>query len=656
MRLFLATAAISLLAAAPAAAVPTWLPPVTLSPQSVGEVQNSVIASDAAGHLAAVWMKQTSSGPLGYRAQLSVRSPGGSFSPVINVSPESEQTLSPDVGIDGSGTATVAWDETIGGVREIKVMRVSPAGEKSGVETLSTNAQGDPRVAVNADGIAVITWRESSAVHAALRLGATQSFTDVGPISGTAATAIDTDHDVVINAAGDAVAAWVRDGNVESNRRPAGGSFSAPGDATPIAGGGNANNLVLAMAPSGQATAMWARAVVPSQIWYAERTISPTFATGGWNPAGQASPAGKAASNPAIALDAQNSGIAVWENTTDGKIQAAIRPSGGSFPAVPQDLSGTAGGLFSQVAVAPDGSAVAIWRGASAGKPAIQAARRAPGGSFGAVTDIAIGDPAPADPVVDFFNASVAVDAEGNAAAVWSRFRNGTVVNDWRLDAAGFDAAPPAFAAVSVPPSGTVGAGIGMAAAATDRWSPFSLAWSFGDGTGAPGDAVTHAFGAAGPFNVTVTATDAVGNAASAARPVVIAALILPPPTPRINSPVSVFWAKNSTRIFLLRMKIRRVPRGGKAELRCRGRKCPFRRKSSTKRRKGAITLFKDMKAGKAVRVKNRTFRPGQRLQLRITAAGHIGKVVKYRLRRGRFPVGVQFCLPLGATKPQKRC
>src|SRR5215216_1436902 len=526
---FLAASVLSLAAAAPAGAAPTWLTPVTLSPQSTGEVQRAVIASDGAGHLAAAWMKQTGSAPLRYTAQLALRSPGGGFSEVINVSQESEQTLAVDVAVDGSGTATVVWDQTVGGVSDVKAMRVMPDGTKTGVQTLAA-AGDEPRVAVNASGAAVATWRELSQIHAAVRGATTDSFTDVGAISGTASMSIKRVHDVVIDPAGNAVAAWIRDNTkVEANRRPAGGAFNAPAAADTIENTGDADNLVLAMAPGGQATAMWTRLGLNPEIRTAERTPTPSFAAGGWNAADRASPIGQKAQNASVALDAQNTAIAIWENTTIGKVEAGIRPSGGSFSGF-APLSGSAGGAFaSQVDVAPDGAAVAIWRGSSGGKPAIQAVRRAPSGEFGGVTDIAIGDPAPADPVVELFNPSVAVDAEGNAAAVWSRFRNGTGINDWRLDAAGFDAAPPAFAAVSVPPSGSVGAGIGMAAAATDRWSRFRLAWNFGDGTSAPGDAVTHAFGAPGPFRVTVIATDAVGNAASTTRPVSIAAPTVPP-------------------------------------------------------------------------------------------------------------------------------
>ena len=43
-------------------------------------------------------------------------------------------------------------------------------------------------------------------------------------------------------------------------------------------------------------------------------------------------------------------------------------------------------------------------------------------------------------------------------------------------------------------------------------------------------------------------------------------------------------------------------------------------------------------------------------MQIRVTAPGHIGKVVKFKLKRRKDPVGKVLCLPLGKTKPQKSC
>jgi hypothetical protein len=110
-------------------------------------------------------------------------------------------------------------------------------------------------------------------------------------------------------------------------------------------------------------------------------------------------------------------------------------------------------------------------------------------------------------------------------------------------------------------------------------------------------------------------------------------------------------------RIFLLRLQVTRVPKGGKAELRCvRVKKCPFKTKSSKTRRKGTITLFKEIKPSKAPGKKQRSFRAGQRLELRITAKDFIGKVVGYDLKKDKIPSGKDLCLPVGAKKPRARC
>ena len=187
-----------------------------------------------------------------------------------------------------------------------------------------------------------------------------------------------------------------------------------------------------------------------------------------------------------------------------------------------------------------------------------------------------------------------------------------------------------------------------MAAAALDRWGPVSLNWAFGDGLAGAGDAVSHAFGAAGAFNVTVTATDAAGNATSATRPIAVAA----PPPQRIDSSVSSRWGFDRRKrfIFLLRLRVKAPPQGAVAELRCKGRRCPFKRKRVSRIRRNRIDVFK------ALSKRQRRFRPRQTLQLRITAPNHIGKVVRFRLRRGKIPNGQTLCLPPGATKPQKIC
>ena len=152
---------------------------------------------------------------------------------------------------------------------------------------------------------------------------------------------------------------------------------------------------------------------------------------------------------------------------------------------------------------------------------------------------------------------------------------------------------------------------------------------------------------------MTVTARDGVGNATSRTAPVLVAA---PPPPPRIDSSVSVKWGRKGKFVYLVAMRVPGPPAGAKVELRCKGKKCPFKKRTFTKRRRGAIRVFKELKPAKVVKKKSRTFRRGQRVQVRIVADGFIGKVVNYKIPKKGTPSGKIRCLPIGATEPSKVC
>ena len=155
---------------------------------------------------------------------------------------------------------------------------------------------------------------------------------------------------------------------------------------------------------------------------------------------------------------------------------------------------------------------------------------------------------------------------------------------------------------------------------------------------------------------MTITATDAVGNATSTTRTIVVSAPPPPPPTPRIRATVQTLWAVKGRTALLLRLSMRGAPAGSRFQLRCAGKRCPFKQKSTKRVRGGRSTLFKKVGVSEAVEQRARRFRSGQRLQVRITARGHIGKVVKYKLKKGKLPTGKVRCLPLGGSKPKRRC
>src|SRR4051812_44413982 len=119
-----------------------------------------------------------------------------------------------------------------------------------------------------------------------------------------------------------------------------------------------------------------------------------------------------------------------------------------------------------------------------------------------------------------------------------------------------------------------------------------------------------------------------------------------PPPPQRIDSAVSFNWT--STRRWTLndRLSVRDVPAGAAVELRCSGHGCPGKRKT--------VTVSKSARANVHKLLRRRHLRPGARLELRITRADMIGKVVRFHVRRGRTPSWKVLCLPPGAAAPAR--
>jgi hypothetical protein len=87
------------------------------------------------------------------------------------------------------------------------------------------------------------------------------------------------------------------------------------------------------------------------------------------------------------------------------------------------------------------------------------------------------------------------------------------------------------------------------------------------------------------------------------------------------------------------------VPIGATVQITCKGKKCPFKRKRITA--KSAVV--------KLVAVfKKRRMPAGTRLEIRVTKAGTIGKVVTFTLQKKKTPKRTDRCLAIGATKPSK--
>jgi Putative metal-binding motif len=118
-------------------------------------------------------------------------------------------------------------------------------------------------------------------------------------------------------------------------------------------------------------------------------------------------------------------------------------------------------------------------------------------------------------------------------------------------------------------------------------------------------------------------------------------------PFPNITSALGNNWSVLGKKVRMTEMRARRVPAGAKGRISCKGKKCPFKKKN-VKAKRGNIDFLK------ALTKKQRKFRAGQTIEVRITARNFIGKVVRFKLKARKIPKGQTLCLPVGASRPQR--
>jgi len=112
-----------------------------------------------------------------------------------------------------------------------------------------------------------------------------------------------------------------------------------------------------------------------------------------------------------------------------------------------------------------------------------------------------------------------------------------------------------------------------------------------------------------------------------------------------VRSNFAVPTPRSSPRVRVLR--VQDAPPGAQVDVLCRGRRCPFKQRIRTVGADGTVSL---------TRLFRRPLAPGITLDVVISRPNTIAKVTRYAVRRGVVPAGRSLCLPLGATKPQKRC
>jgi hypothetical protein len=395
---------------------------------SIGGVANfPQIALDANGNAVAVWSRKNGgefSGPSDIWSSHFTPASGWSSAARIETD-DAEDALSPQVAVDPSGQAFAVWSQG----RGVWANRFAPGSGWGVAERIATGSE--PRVAVHSDGQAVAVWRGSSSISSS-RFSQETGWGVVERITAVNNSFSTSSPQIAIDASGNALTLWQKRGDGGSSQIWANRYTTTTGwgVAEPTAAGSSPQ---VAVDANGQALAVWSHTgniwagrFGPDTGWGLPERIAADYDVGD-------------AQNPRVGPDRQGNALVVW--TQAGRTWAnRFTPAGGWDLAerIATDDAGDSIDLQSpQIVVDPDGDALAVWSQLDRLGWKVWANRFTPASGWGVAETVAAVDSAESDPAPQ-----VAVDPNGNALAVWSQSQ-GLRSNMWASHAApGTDWAP----------------------------------------------------------------------------------------------------------------------------------------------------------------------------------------------------------------------
>jgi hypothetical protein len=506
------------LAATSASAAPIWLPPTDIAGPTES-ITFPQVAVNAGGDAVAIWPRDTGSETV---LETLERPAGGDWSaPEVLSEPGEEEPANVRIGLDTAGNAVAIW--SIGFGSTIRTAARPAGGDWSAPEDLSVENGRTPQLAMNAAGDAVAVWSGFDGVDDEVTWAAVRPAGGDWSPPEELSVAGESDGffpQVAIDAAGNAIAVWQRfdlsDDVVQAAVRTADGDWSAPDVLS--SPGENARSPRIAMNAAGSTVAAWS-----SLSGGTHAAVRP--AGGDWSAPKDISAAG---AEPALAVDSGGTAFALWPVTVapgEMVLQVAMHPPGGSWSA-PEDLSAPFEYFQSyNLDANPAAGVVATWtRQGGVPKNGVQAAVRPPGGDWSTPKEISAEGENSGLPDLGF-------DAAGDAIAIWGRADG----SEYVLQGAGYDFAAPRLDDLQVPAAGVAGGPVSFAVSPFDVFSLAGTSWTFGDGEGAGGDAVSHVYAAPGSYPVTVSAADGSGNVSTRTETIAIAPGPIgpPPPPPR---------------------------------------------------------------------------------------------------------------------------
>ncbi len=336
----------------------------------------------------------------------------------------------PQIAVDASGNVVAVWSQSDGARDSIWSNRYVAGSGWGTAQLIETDDAGNasfPKIAVDASGNAVAVWHQSDGMRN--NIWSNRYVTDSG---WSTAQLIETDNaggasipQIVVDASGNAVAVWYQsDGmrdNILSNRYVAGSGWGTA-QLIETDDAGDASFPQIAVDALGNAVAVWDQwDGMRSNIW-SNRYV----AGSGWGTAQLIETDEGSASAPKIAVDAPGNAVVVWHQS-DGPQHSILsnRYVAGSGWGTAELIEADEGRAYSpKIAVDALGNAVAVWHQWDGMRYNTWSNRYVTGSGWGAAALIESNDIGTVD------SPQIAMDASGNGLAVWPQ-ENGSREDIW---------------------------------------------------------------------------------------------------------------------------------------------------------------------------------------------------------------------------------
>jgi hypothetical protein len=318
----------------------------------------------------------------------------------------------PEVAVDPAGNAVAVWSDP-GGLFSCRYTPTDGWGE---VAWIGPGAEGNAAVVMDADSNALAVWSFSwvETDIVSRKSKASGEWDPQQTINDGGGEAFDPQ--ISMGADGSAVAVWQQsDGTrygIWSNRYTRLDGWRTYAEPTETSTG-DATNPQVAVDAQGNAIAVWVRSSgTRLDIWSNRYTPS-----NGWGSAGRIETEDEGdARNPQVAVDAQGNTVAVWEQSEGTRLDVwsnRYTPSNGWGSAGRIETEDEGDASSPQVAVDAKGNAIAVWEQFDGARYGIWSNRYTPSRGWGTAEPITPND------ATDALEPRVAVDPRGNAVSVW---------------------------------------------------------------------------------------------------------------------------------------------------------------------------------------------------------------------------------------------